>query len=274
MEEMVEYSLTPIQIQDNPNAKPLRANSGQIKLDHIHFRYPGQKNPVFRDLSLEIFSGEKVALVGHSGSGKSTLVKLIQRFYEIQSGQITIDQQDITQVTQKSLRESISLVPQDPILFHRSLSDNISYAVSGNNKEAIIEASKKAYAHEFIKALPEGYKTLVGERGIKLSGGERQRVAIARAFLANAPILILDEATSSLDSESESYIQEALKILMKGKTTLVIAHRLSTIKHADRILVFDKGEIIEQGSHKELLKKTGGHYKKFYEMQAGGFIGD
>ncbi len=274
MEELVEYSLTPIQIQDKENAKRIHVKGGGITLDKITFGYPNQKKTVFKNLSLKIAPGEKIALVGHSGSGKSTLIKLIQRFYEVQKGVITIDQQDISEITQKSLRESISLVPQDPILFHRSLEDNISYGVSRKDTKLITEASKKAHAHEFIQKLDQKYKTLVGERGIKLSGGERQRVAIARALLADAPILILDEATSSLDSQSESYIQEALKVLMEGKTTLVIAHRLSTIKHADRILVFDNGRIIEEGSHKELVKKPNGHYRALYEMQAGGFIGD
>ncbi len=274
MEEMVEYSLTPIQIQDTPNAKSLQITEGRIQCNNLTFEYPNQGNSVFENFSLCIAPGEKVALVGHSGSGKSTLIKLIQRFYEIQGGRINIDGQNITEVTQKSLRESISLVPQDPILFHRSLADNIAYASLEKSSADIIDASKKAHAHEFIKKLPEGYETLVGERGVKLSGGERQRVAIARAILADTPILVLDEATSSLDSESESYIQDALKVLMKSKTTIVIAHRLSTIKHADRILVFDQGKIIEQGSHEELVKKPNGHYKKLYEMQAGGFIGD
>ena len=274
LEEMVEYSLTPIQIQDAPQAKALQVKKGAITIQNLTFCYPNQKEPVFKNFSIDIKPGEKIALIGHSGSGKSTLIKLIQRFYDLDAGHIKIDGQDIAKVTQESLRKSIALVPQDPILFHRSLIQNIAYANSKSSPQKVISAAKKAYAHEFIKKLTKGYDTMVGERGIKLSGGERQRVAIARAILADTPILALDEATSSLDSESESYIQEALKILVKGRTTLIVAHRLSTIKHVDRILVFDKGKIIEEGSHKDLVKKKGGYYKKLYEMQAGGFIGD
>ena len=229
-------------------------------------------DPLYKDFSIHIRSGEKVALVGHSGSGKSTFVKLLQRLHDIQGGEIRVDDQNIADVTQSSLRQTIALVPQDPILFHRTLADNIAYAKPDASEDEIIAASKKAYAHEFIKALPQGYETLVGERGIKLSGGERQRVAIARAILSDAPILILDEATSSLDSISEHYIQMALKELMKGRTTITIAHRLSTIKDVDRILVFDQGHVVEQGTHAELLENPNSHYKELYEMQVLGLI--
>jgi ATP-binding cassette subfamily B protein len=213
-----------------------------------------------------------VALVGLSGSGKSTLMKLILRLHDIQKGKILIDNQDIAHVTQESLRGQISLVPQDPILFHRSLMENIRYGRFNASDEEVIEASKLAHCDEFISKLRNSYDTLVGERGIKLSGGERQRVAIARAILRNSPILILDEATSSLDSESEKYIQEALDNLTKDKTVIVIAHRLSTIKKVDRIVVLDKGKIIEDGSHSQLIKKNKGIYKQLWEIQVGGFI--
>ena len=219
-------------------------------------------------MSIDISSGEKLALVGPSGSGKSTFVKLIQRLYNVTDGRILIDGQDIAGVSMESLRRQVALVPQEPSLFHRSLSENISYGSPGASQDAIIAAAKKAFAHEFIETLPKGYDTLVGERGVKLSGGERQRVAIARAILADAPILILDEATSSLDSISEHYIQKALEELMKGRTTITIAHRLSTIQKADRILVFDKGEIIEQGNHDSLMARPGSRYKALYDMQA------
>jgi ATP-binding cassette subfamily B protein len=225
-------------------------------------------------MSVDIASGEKLALVGPSGSGKSTFVKLVQRLYNVTGGAILVDGQDISQVTLESLRRAISLVPQDPVLFHRSLSDNIAYGRPGATQEEIIEAAKKAFAHDFITELPLGYDTLVGERGVKLSGGERQRVAIARALLADAPILILDEATSSLDSISEHYIQRALEALMQGRTTVTIAHRLSTIQKADRILVFDKGRIIEQGDHQRLMARPHSRYKALYDMQALDLIPD
>ena len=274
LEEMVEYSQTPLQVQDVAKAKKLKVSQGAISLKNITFTYPNQAQPVFKNFSLEIKPGQRVALVGHSGSGKSTFVKLLQRFYDLNEGLIEIDGQNIARVTQASLREHISLVPQDPILFHRRLIENISYAKEKTDLKGVISVAKKAHAHEFIKNLPDQYDTLVGERGIKLSGGERQRVAIARALLADTPILVLDEATSALDSQSESYIQEALKVLMQNKTSLVIAHRLSTIKHADRILVFEKGTIIEDGTHNQLIKNKTGLYKTLFEMQAGGFIGD
>jgi ATP-binding cassette subfamily B protein len=207
-------------------------------------------------------------LVGHSGSGKTTFIKLIQRLYDISGGRITIDGQDIAQVRQASLRSQIAIVQQEPVLFHRSLAENIAYARPGASRAEIERAAQLASAHGFISALPNGYDTLVGERGVKLSGGERQRVAIARAFLADAPILILDEATSSLDSESEVLIQQAMERLMIGRTTLVVAHRLSTVRALDRLLVLDKGKVIEEGSHDALIRRENGLYRRLFERQA------
>ena len=209
-----------------------------------------------------------MGLVGRSGSGKTTFVKLIQRLYDVTGGRILIDGTDIRDLTQASLRSQIAIVAQEPILFHRSLAENIAYARPGATRAEIIEAAKLASAHEFIEALPKGYETLVGERGVKLSGGERQRVAIARAFLADAPILILDEATSSLDSESERLIQDAMERLMVGRTTIVIAHRLSTVRALDRLLVFEKGKVIEEGTHSELVAREDGIYRRLFEQQA------
>jgi len=217
---------------------------------------------------VSIRPGERVGLVGHSGSGKTTFVKLIQRLYDVNQGRITIDGQDIAEASQASLRQQIAIVQQEPILFHRSLAENIAYGRPGVSQEEIEHAAKLASAHDFIVRLPKGYSTLVGERGVKLSGGERQRVAIARAFLADAPILILDEATSSLDSESEVLIQQAMERLMTGRTTLVIAHRLSTVKSLDRLLVFDRGEIVEEGKHATLVRKESGIYRRLFERQA------
>ncbi len=272
MEDVVWYWKTDIAVKDKLDAKTFEPKNGIIVFDKIDFTYGNQEDAIYQNFSIEIKSGEKVALVGESGSGKSTFVKLLQRLYDIQGGEIRIDGQNIASVTQSSLRKAIALVPQDPILFHRSLIENIAYGKAQASEEEIIEAARQAYAHEFIEALPQGYKTLVGERGIKLSGGERQRVAIARAILSDAPILILDEATSSLDSISEYYIQMALAELVKGRTTITIAHRLSTIKNVDRILVFDKGKIIEQGTHDKLLENKKSHYKRLYDMQVLGLI--
>lgn len=272
MEDVVYFWKTNIAIKDQPNAKTYARGKGDIIFDNITFGYKNQGDPLYKNFSIHIKPGEKVALVGHSGSGKSTFVKLLQRLHDVQDGEIFVDNQNIADVMQRSLRQAIALVPQDPILFHRTLADNIAYAKPEASHDEIIAAAKKAYAHDFIEELPQGYNTLVGERGIKLSGGERQRVAIARAILSDAPILILDEATSSLDSISEHYIQMALKELMKGRTTITIAHRLSTIKDVDRILVFDNGHIVEQGTHAKLLKNDESHYKKLYEMQVLGFM--
>lgn len=272
MEDVVYFWKTDIAVKDRADAVELKSDKGEVIFSQVNFSYGNQDTAIYDRFSINIASGEKVALVGHSGSGKSTFVKLLQRLYDVHGGEICIDGQNTANVTQSSLRRAITLVPQDPILFHRTLRENIAYAKQGATEEEIITASKKAYAHDFIEGLPEGYNTMVGERGVKLSGGERQRVAIARAILSDAPILILDEATSSLDSVSEHYIQMALAELMKGRTTITIAHRLSTIKNVDRILVFDKGSIVEQGTHEELLKNDKSLYKELYDVQVLGFI--
>lgn len=270
MEDVIEFWKRDDGLRDAPNATDLKVKSGTITFKDVTFAYNGAQKPLFEKLSIHINPGEKIALVGHSGSGKSSFVKLIQRLYDVQEGEVLIDEQNASLVTQESLHQNISLVPQDPILFHRSIAANIAYGKPGATRAEIEDAARQAYAHDFIKDLPQGYETLVGERGIKLSGGERQRVAIARALLREAKILILDEATSSLDSLSEHYIQKALKHLMTGRTTITIAHRLSTIKDADRILVFNNGRIIEQGTHDELVKNTNSAYHKLYEIQALG----
>ncbi len=278
MEDVIGFWLRKDDVVDVPGAMPLQAEAGklrgQIIFDHVGFKYPNTNHVIYRDMNVSIRAGEKLALVGPSGSGKSTFVKLIQRLYNVTEGGVYIDGQNIAEVTLRSLRQAIALVPQDPILFHRSLSDNIAYGRPEATMDEIITAAKKAYAHDFIVGLPQGYDTLVGERGVKLSGGERQRVAIARAILADAPILILDEATSSLDSISENYIQLALDALVKGRTTITIAHRMSTIQKADRILVFDDGKIIEQGDHAGLMSNPHSRYRALYEMQALNLIGD
>lgn len=257
-------------IVDAPQAAPLKVTKGEINFDSVTFAY--QKNkPVFKNLHVHIPAGQKIGLVGFSGSGKSTFVNLILRFYDIHSGRILIDNQDIALITQDSLREQIAMIPQEPTLFHRTLMENIHYGRLDATEEEIIEAAKLAHCHEFIEKLDLGYQSLVGERGIKLSGGQRQRIAIARAILKNAPILILDEATSSLDSVTEKLIQESLQMLMRGRTTIVIAHRLSTLTNMDRILVFDKGMIIEEGT-KESLLQASGHFAKLWNMQTDGFL--
>ena len=277
MEDVVGFWLRKDDIQDAPDAKKLTIThdkGAHISFDKVGFAYKQDDRKIYDGLSVDISAGEKVALVGASGSGKSTFVKLIQRLYDIQSGEILIDGQNIARVTQESLRKNIALVPQEPVLFHRSLAENIAYGRPNATMDEIREAAREAFASEFIERLPLGYNTLVGERGIKLSGGERQRVAIARALLANAPILILDEATSSLDSVSEHYIQMALDKLMEGRTTITIAHRLATIQKADRILVFADGQIIEQGSHTSLLQNPDSTYRRLYEMQALDLVGE
>ena len=270
IEQGLNIVLSPVTIEDRMLAKELAVKSGEIKFKDVLFHYKGA-TPLFNNLSVTITGGQKVGLVGYSGSGKSTFVNLILRLFDINDGKILIDNQDIKEITQESLRAQISMIPQDTSLFHRSLLENIRYGKSNAQDAEVIDAAKKAHAHEFIELLPEGYKSLVGERGVKLSGGQRQRMAIARAILKDAPILILDEATSHLDSLTEAYIQDALVSLMENKTALVIAHRLSTLLYMDRILVFDKGIIIEDGNHNELLAK-GGVYKKLWETQAGGFL--
>lgn len=277
MEDIVSFWIREDDIQNAPDAKTLTIThdkGASISFDNIGFAYKQDDRKIYDGLSVDIKAGEKVALVGASGSGKSTFVKLIQRLYDIQSGEILIDGQNIARVTQESLRKNIALVPQEPVLFHRSLAENIAYGRPNATMDEIREAAREAFASEFIERLPLGYKTLVGERGIKLSGGERQRVAIARALLANSPILILDEATSSLDSVSEHYIQMALDKLMQGRTTITIAHRLATIQKADRILVFADGKIVEQGTHAVLLQNPTSTYRRLYEMQALDLVGE
>lgn len=257
-------------------AQPLKAqlNRGRIEFDSVSFGYDeARRKQLFKDLSMVIKPGEKVGLIGRSGGGKSSLVKLLSRFMDIADGRILIDDQDIALLRQQDLRKAIAYVPQEPLLFHRSLMENIRYGRPEASEDEVIAVAKMAHAHDFIKDLTEGYDTLVGERGIKLSGGQRQRVAIARAMLKNAPILVLDEATSALDSESENLIQDALWRLMEGRTAIVIAHRLSTIQKMDRIIVLENGSIVEQGSHKDLLRADG-TYAKLWAHQSGGFIDD
>jgi ATP-binding cassette subfamily B protein len=269
--EMVEILDTEYEIKDVAGAPALAVPKGAVRFSDVSFRFNKKRN-VLDHIDLSIKSGEKIALVGPSGAGKSTIVRLLLRLHDVSEGSITIDGQDIRSVTQESLRSQLSLVPQDPILFHRTLMENIRYGRKEATDEEVKRAAKLAHCDEFIEELPDTYDTYVGERGIKLSGGERQRVAIARAILKNAPILILDEATSSLDSHSEYLIQDALNALMKKKTTIVIAHRLSTIRKMDRILVIDEGRVIEEGTHDELDAKRGGLYRKLWSLQAGGFL--
>ncbi|WP_280822314.1 ABC transporter ATP-binding protein [Pseudaminobacter soli (ex Li et al. 2025)] len=268
MEELVDIHGQPLGIDDKPHARSIEITDGEIKFDKVTFHYGSHHLPLYRDFSVTIKAGERVGLVGHSGSGKTTFVKLIQRLYDVSGGRVLIDGQDISQARQSSLRSQIAIVQQEPILFHRSLAENIAYARPGATQAEIEKAAKLASAHDFITRLPKGYGTLVGERGVKLSGGERQRVAIARAFLADARILILDEATSSLDSESEVLIQQAMERLMVGRTTLVIAHRLSTVQALDRLLVFDRGRIVEEGDHAALIRLNNGIYRRLFERQA------
>jgi len=270
--EMVEILEMPHAVSDTDGAEKLTVKTGNINFDDVGFMFNSTR-AVLEHLTLSIVGGQKVALVGPSGAGKTTITKLLLRLYDVTSGTITVDEQNIAQVTQESLRETISFVPQEPSLFHRSLMDNIRYGRQDATDEEVIAAAKKAHCHEFIDALPEKYETHVGERGVKLSGGERQRVAIARAILKDAPILVLDEATSALDSESESLIQDALRVLMEGKTVIVIAHRLSTIMKMDRIIVIEDGKIAADGTHDELLKEDG-LYNKLWSIQAGSFIAD
>jgi ATP-binding cassette subfamily B protein len=259
------------EIVDVEKAKPLKVKKGEIKFSRVGFSHDGETD-IFKNLNLTIKPGQKVGLVGPSGAGKSTLVNILLRLYDIQKGSIKLDGQDIAKHTQDSLREQVAMIPQEPMLFHRSLMENIRYGRIDATDKEVIAASKKAFCHEFIMEQPKGYDALVGERGIKLSGGQRQRIAIARAILKDAPILVLDEATSSLDSASEKYIQKSLDHLMKDRTVLVIAHRLSTIAHMDRVIVMDAGKIVEDGSHDELLQIPDGLYAKLWGMQAGGFL--
>ncbi|HEY5072728.1 MAG TPA: ABC transporter ATP-binding protein [Caulobacteraceae bacterium] len=268
VEDVARYARTAPQVADAPGAPRFLGQVGEVVFDDVTFAYKSADRPIFDRFSLTIAPGERLALVGATGSGKSTFVKLVQRLYDLQRGAIRIDGQDIAAVTQASLRQAIAVVPQDPALFHRTIAENISYARPDATAEEIALAAERARAHDFIAALPLGYDTLVGERGVKLSGGERQRVAIARAFLADAPILVLDEATSSLDVETEVKVQAATEELMAGRTTIVIAHRLSTIRSADRILVFQDGRVVEEGRHLELVAK-GGTYARLHAVTLG-----
>ena len=262
--------ITPHDVTDKEDAGALQVTDARIAFDAVDFTY--KDKPVFEGLQLDIPGGQRVGLIGPSGAGKSTLINLLQRFFDIQGGGISIDEQDLRDVTQKSLRQQIALIPQDTALFHRTLRENIRYGRLDASDEEVYEAARKAHALPFIEELSDGFDTLVGERGVKLSGGQRQRIAIARAILKDAPILILDEATSALDSESEREIQAALQELMVGKTVIAIAHRLSTINQLDRLIVMDQGRIVEDGTHEELLGIENGTYKRLWSMQSGGFL--
>ncbi|MEK7539586.1 MAG: ABC transporter ATP-binding protein [Patescibacteria group bacterium] len=278
-EEMVVILNTPYEIMDkskqaadNIKASPVGLwPRGEVIFENVTYIYENNTSKILDNFSLTIPAGQKIAIVGSSGAGKTTFARLLLRFFNVNSGRIIIDQINICNLSQKNLREKISFVPQDPVLFHRTLLENIRYGKREATDEEVLTAAHLAHCDEFIDTLPNGYKTYVGERGIKLSGGERQRVAIARAILKNAPILILDEATSSLDSHSESLIQDAFHTLIKGKTTIIIAHRFSTIREMDRIIVIEKGKIIEDGTHEKLANKKDGLYKKLWDLQAGGF---
>ncbi len=268
LEELVAFHHEGLGVENRPKATEMTSVRGDLQFDQVRFRYPALDRQVYDELSIGIPAGQRVGLVGRSGSGKTTFVKLVQRLYDLDGGRVMIDGQDIANVTQESLRRQVAIVQQEPLLFHRSLAENIAYGRPEATQAEIEAAARLAHAAVFIERLPQGYDTLVGERGVKLSGGERQRVALARAFLADAPILILDEATSSLDSESEALIQDAMHSLMHGRTTLVIAHRLSTVRELDRILVFDHGRIVEDGSHTGLMRLKDGIYRRLVERQA------
>ena len=270
--DMTEILDTEDAVKDKTKAKEMKVKKGAIKFDAIRFQHADAPHPIFDDFSLEVKAGERIGLVGLSGSGKTTLTKLLLRFADVEKGKIEIDGQDIKQVKQVSLRENIAYVPQDTALFHRSIAENIAYGKPDATIEEIKHAAELAHADEFIKDLPDGYDTLVGERGVKLSGGQRQRISIARAILKDAPILVLDEATSALDSESEALIQDALDRLMKGRTSIVVAHRLSTIAGMDKIVVLEDGKIMEQGNHEALLKNKRGSYSRLWSRQSGAFL--
>lgn len=269
----VQTIMQPHEITDRPHARDVVIRRGEIEFRDVDFGYSPDKL-VFQDMNLRIEAGQRVGLVGFSGSGKSTLVNLIMRLYEPQRGSVSIDGVDIRDMTQASLHAQIGLIPQEPGLFHRSLMENIRYGRIEASDDEVYEAARQASADEFIKDMPRQYDSLVGERGVKLSGGQRQRVAIARVVMKNAPILIMDEATSSLDSITEKAIQDSLDALMQDKTVIVVAHRLSTIAHLDRILVFDRGRIVEDGSHAQLLAKPAGMYRRLWQQQADGFLPD
>lgn len=272
LNQAISLVYQPHAITDKIDAKPINIKLAEIIFKNVTFWYK-KENILFKNLHVKIPTHQKIGLVGYSGSGKTSFINLLIRLYEVQDGEITIDKQNIKDVTISSLRQNITFIPQNPILFHRSFMDNIRYGKIDATDQEVIEAAKKAHAHEFIIDTYDGYDSLLGENGVKISGGQRQRIAIARAVLKDAPILILDEATSSLDSLTESLIQDSLKELMQNKTVITIAHRLSTLLAMDRILVFDKGKIIEEGGHEALLKKEG-LYFKLWHSQVGGFLGD
>jgi ATP-binding cassette, subfamily B, bacterial len=269
LEDVVAFSERAPDVREAPQAPQLKVTKGEIVFDAVRFCYPKAAAPLYENLSVAIRAGERVGLVGASGAGKTTFVKLLQRYFDVTGGRILIDGQDIAHVSLESLRCAIGVVAQEPILFHRPLQENIRFGRPSAARGEIMAAARRAHADLFIERLAAGYDTLVGERGVKLSGGERQRVAIARAILANAPVLVLDEATSSLDSVSELHIREAIDELSRGRTTLVIAHRLSTVRRLDRILVFDHGRIVEDGTHDELALRPGGVYRRLFETQSG-----
>jgi ATP-binding cassette subfamily B protein len=273
LEDVALFAGRTLGVEDRPSARPLLRGPGRVEFDRVSFGYGGQSRFLYQDFSLVLRAGERIGLVGESGSGKSTFVKLVQRLYDLDGGRILIDGQDIAGVAQESLRSAIAVVPQEPLLFHRSIAENIAYARPDAGRDEIAAAAHKAHAHDFIAALPRGYDTLVGERGVKLSGGERQRVALARAVLAEAEILIFDEATSSVDSLSEALMQQAVEAVTRGRTTIIIAHRLSTVQRVDRILVFDAGRVVEQGTHSELLARSDSRYRRLFESQALGLVG-
>ena len=273
VEEFIDTLETPIKVLDSAMPEKCMMNNGAISFKNVYFKYTNKTDYLIEDMNISIPAGQKVGIVGTSGSGKSTFTKLIMRFMDIQQGSITIDNQDIRNVLQNDLRRQISYVPQEPLLFHRSIEENIMYGNEDKTYADMVMVAEKSHSIEFIKHLPEGYKTLVGERGIKLSGGEKQRISLARSMLKTAPILILDEATSSLDSASEGYVKDALKTLMMHKTVLIVAHRLSTLEAMDRIIVISKGRIIEDGTHHKLLSEDT-VYKKLWDKQVNGFLVD